>query len=288
MGFARLASQPCLHQLFDREQCHLPAGHVPRSVRCTVMTGTRLATSWVPAVNVEERADGKRPDILLMHYTGMESAQAARDWLICEESRVSCHYLVDEVGAITQMVNEDKKARHAGVSFWKGDRDINSCSIGIEIQNRGHGQNYAEFPPRQMDAVIALSLDIVDRHAIPAERVLAHSDVAPERKQDPGEKFDWQVLHMAGVGHWVKPAPTADGDVLQYGDESAAVQSVQSLLLDYGYNVTVNGRFDEQTLVVLQAFQRHFRPDRVDGIADTSTVDTLKALIDALAHPPTI
>ena len=136
--------------------------------------------------------------MLLLHYTGMDSAEAALDWLTRQESGVSCHYLVDAEGRIAQMVPESERAWHAGQSLWEGETDINSCSIGIEIHNPGHDFDYPDFPDAEMRAVEALCRDILSRHAIPSHRVLAHSDVAPGRKRDPGEKFDWERLARAG------------------------------------------------------------------------------------------
>lgn len=250
------------------------------------MKRTPLEHRWVPAVNIGERRKGKAPDMLLVHYTGMESAERACEWLTCAESGVSCHYLVDEAGEITQMVAEDERAWHAGQAFWKGERDINSCSIGIEIQNLGHNDGYPDFPAGQMEAVVALCEDIVGRHNIVGERVLAHSDVAPGRKWDPGEKFDWRLLHSAGIAHWTEPAPIGGGIFLQRGDEGDQVSALQTLLSVYGYDAPVNGIYDERTRIVVEAFQRHFRPGQVDGVADQSTIETLKVLIDALLASP--
>lgn len=246
------------------------------------MTGSRLANRVIPATNVEARKDGAKPTILLLHYTGMANAEKACDWLCSDESRVSCHYLVDEDGAITQMVDEDLRAWHAGVSSWQGDIDINSRSIGIEVQNRGHNDGYPDFPIEQMKAVAALSQDIVTRHAIEPRRVLAHSDVAPGRKVDPGEKFDWRLLHEAGVGHWVAPEAITGGPMLQLGDQGDPVSALQGLLRLYGYGLDVSGLFDQRTKIVVEAFQRHFRPVRCDGVADLSTISTLHRLLGAV------
>ncbi len=164
------------------------------------MIRTKLPHTWCPSANFGER---KAPvDLLLMHYTGMKSGAAAINWLCNEESGVSCHYLVDVDGAITQMVCESKRAWHAGKSCWQGVKDINSCSVGIEVQNAGPSENFPDFPDVQMVAVIELSKDIITRHAIELERVLGHSDVAPGRKIDPGEKFPWELLAANGVGVW--------------------------------------------------------------------------------------
>jgi N-acetylmuramoyl-L-alanine amidase len=248
---------------------------------------TRLPHLFVASPNTEPRKGGLTPSILLLHYTGMTSAEKACDWLCRADSKVSCHYLVDENGNITQMVDEAMRAWHAGEGTWHGKDDVNSMSIGIEIQNTGHTGEYEDFSKPQMDAVIALSRDIVDRHNIQPERVLAHSDIAPERKIDPGEKFDWGLLHRNGIGHWVEPLPVSGGQTLQLGDTGDKVTALQGLLVLYGYGLEASGLYDRPTLEVVTAFQRHFRPARVDGVADQSTIETLFKLTAALplAHP---
>jgi len=244
---------------------------------------SRLVSDVAPSPNRDERADGRAPDMLLLHYTGMQSTLAAIARLRDENApRVSSHYLVDEEGTVLQLVPEARRAWHAGASHWAGESDINSCSIGIEISNPGHEFGYADFPPHQIATVIALCKDILGRHKIPTARVLAHSDVAPGRKQDPGEKFPWQELHKAGVGHWVAPAPIAEGGALTEGNSGDEVRTLQQQLAAYGYGLDANGRFDAATRDVIAAFQRHFRPARVDGIADASTRKTLAALNAAL------
>jgi N-acetylmuramoyl-L-alanine amidase len=223
--------------------------------------------------------------MILLHYTGMQSGLAAlarlRDG--AHEPKVSAHYFVDEDGTITQLVPEARRAWHAGLAVWRNERDINSRSIGIEIVNPGHEFGYPDYPPHQVDAVIALCRDIAARRAIRADHVLAHSDVAPGRKQDPGEKFPWERLHKAGVGHWVAPAPITDAPYLAAGDCGETVSLLQMQLAEYGYGVSVTGDFDAATRDVVTAFQRHFRPARVDGIADGST---LRTLTDLLASRP--
>lgn len=248
------------------------------------MTLTRLPHVVRPSPNVEERRSGVSPSILILHYTGMETAEKACAWLCAPESRVSCHYLVDEDGLITAMVDEELRAWHAGESSWHGETDINSHSIGIEIHNRGHFLGYPDFPPRQMKAVAELCQDIVDRHAIVPERVLAHSDVAPGRKIDPGEKFDWRYLHQQGVGHWVEPEALCAGPRLEQGAEGDSVREAQQLLARYGYGLPVTGVFDERTRIVVEAFQRHFRPQRVDGVWDQSSAGTLSRLLNGLTQ----
>lgn len=236
-----------------------------------------------PAVNYGERAADKDINILLLHYTGMESGQGAIDWLCCEESKVSCHYFVFEDGRVFQLVPEAARAQHAGVSYWHGESDINSCSVGIEIVNPGHDHGYRAFPDVQISAVMALSNDIIRRNEIRPENVLAHSDIAPNRKIDPGELFPWSLLHKNGIGHYVTPEPIAGGRFFQMGDGGEPVEALQSMLALYGYGIDITGVFDDSTRITVEAFQRHFRPEKVDGVADSSTIKTLHSLLSALA-----
>jgi N-acetylmuramoyl-L-alanine amidase len=222
------------------------------------------------------------PDMILLHYTGVPDSQAAISHLCNPASKVSAHYVVREDGAIVQLVAEARRAWHAGTSSWAGETDINSCSIGIELANPGHEHGYPAFPKRQIAAVIALCRSIFNRHRIPPHRVLAHSDVAPARKQDPGEKFPWRLLHDSGIGLWVKPAPiTTGGRIFVLGDRDPEVDTLQASLRSLGYGLEKSGSYDAETMAVIAAFQRHYRPARVDGIADLSTVATLRALLAA-------
>lgn len=245
-----------------------------------------LVTRVHPAHNVEERRNGAVPRLVILHYTGMASAEKAIDWLAREESRVSCHYVIDEQGGITQLVPERLRAWHAGVSCWHGETDINSHSIGIEIHNPGHSDGYPDFPKRQVDAVIALTRDICGRQQIPPHGVLGHSDIAITRKIDPGEKFPWSRLARHGVGLWVKPSPIVEdsGDSADLSGSSAA--EARTLLRSLGYDVAPQGAFDSQLAAVITAFQRHFRPARCDGKLDRSTLSTLRRLCEAL--PPAV
>ncbi|MBZ9982908.1 MULTISPECIES: N-acetylmuramoyl-L-alanine amidase [unclassified Mesorhizobium] len=229
--------------------------------------------------NFGPRRETLKPDMIVLHYTGMPTGAGAEAWLCDPASEVSSHYLVHENGHIVQMVRESDRAWHAGKSSWFGRTDINSCSVGIEIVNPGHSLGYPGFPKRQIDAVIGLCAGIASRHAIAPQRVLAHSDVAPGRKIDPGEKFPWRALFEAGVGHLVAAAPIRRGAVLKTGDAGADVEALQSMLALYGYGVEISGVFDQQTRVVVEAFQRHFRPRRIDGVADGSTMRTLQRLL---------
>ena len=233
--------------------------------------------------NFGPRRDTLKPDMIVLHYTGMPTGAGAEAWLCDPASEVSSHYLVHENGHIVQMVRESDRAWHAGKSSWFGRTDINSCSVGIEIVNPGHSLGYPGFPRRQIEAVIGLCNGITARHAIPAMRVLAHSDVAPGRKIDPGEKFPWAALFAAGVGHLVPAAPIRRGTALKPGDSGADVEALQSMLTLYGYGVEISGVFDHQTRIVVEAFQRHFRPRLVDGLADGSTMRTLQKLLASVS-----
>lgn len=241
-----------------------------------------LSARVFPSPNFGARAGGQQPSIILLHYTGMTSVESAIHWLARPESNVSCHYVVSEEGEITQMVPELHRAWHAGVSHWRGDSDINSCSIGIEIHNPGHDLGYPDFPEGQMAAVEALCLDIIKRQGIEPHYVLAHSDVAPRRKMDPGEKFDWARLAAKGIGHWVAPVPVLGGETLAHGATGDGVMRLQENLRSYGYGIGVTGEYCEETEFVVAAFQRHFRPALVDGRTDSSTAETLDALLAAL------
>ncbi|MGA4552193.1 N-acetylmuramoyl-L-alanine amidase [Methylorubrum aminovorans] len=224
---------------------------------------------------------GDALDMLILHYTGMPTAQGALERLCDPAAEVSAHYFVFEDGRIVQMVPEADRAWHAGAGAWAGARDINSRSIGIEIAHPGHAGGLPPYPEAQIAAVIELARDIVVRRTIPAPRILAHSDVAPARKEDPGENFPWERLAREGVGHWVAPAPVRDGRFLAMGETGQPVEALQAMLALYGYEQPVTGHFDEAMRAVVTAFQRHFRPARIDGVADSSTITTLRDLIAA-------
>ncbi|MEJ8571863.1 N-acetylmuramoyl-L-alanine amidase [Microbaculum marinum] len=226
--------------------------------------------------------NGAPVDILLLHYTGMTSAEAALDRLCDPTAKVSCHWFVHVDGRVVRLVPESERAWHAGVSSWAGEIDINARSVGIEIDNPGHEFGYRPFPDAQVEAVAGLCREILARHPIPSGRVLAHSDVAPARKQDPGELFPWARLASDGIGHWVEPERLTSGRRLEPGAAGPDVADLQGRLASYGYGITPDGVYDAATVAVVTAFQRHFRPARVDGIADVSTRRTLDRLLRAL------
>lgn len=229
-----------------------------------------------PSPNFDQRRTP--PDMLVIHYTGMPSASEALTRLTDPAAKVSSHYLIDEDGAILRLVPEERRAWHAGRSYWKGERDCNSVSVGIELVNPGHEWGYRAFPAPQIDALKALIDEIRSRWTIPNGRIVGHSDIAPDRKIDPGELFPWQELAKAGHGLWVDVA-AAPGAPLSLGDEGVGVFALQAGLYRLGYDTPPSGQLDEETLVNLLAFQRHWRPDQVDGVADGETRARLVALL---------
>lgn len=222
------------------------------------------------------------PDMLVLHYTGMTSGPEALARLCDAQSKVSSHYLVEEDGRVFRLAPEERRAWHAGVSFWKGESDINGRSIGIEIVNPGHEFGYRPFPAAQIAAVIELVADIRTRWSIEDGRILGHSDVAPGRKIDPGELFPWKQLAKAGHGLWVEP-DAAPGLPLSEGEEGAGVFALQAGFTRLGYDCAPSGKYDTQTTAVVRAFQRHWRQEQVDGVADGMTRARLIALLRAAA-----
>jgi N-acetylmuramoyl-L-alanine amidase len=197
--------------------------------------------------------------MLILHYTGMDSAAEALDRLCDPSSEVSAHYLIEESGAVWRLVPETERAWHAGRSFWAGATDINSRSIGIELANPGHGPHYRPFAGPQMAALEQLAREILARHPIPPGRVLAHSDVAPARKCDPGELLDWRRLAAAGIGLW------SDADAGNGRADGPA------LMRRFGY--------EDAAPAAIRAFQRHYRPHAITGTADAETLSRLEDLV---------
>ena len=222
-----------------------------------------------PSPNYGRRDEPMRIDMLVLHYTGMTTAAAALDRLCDPAARVSAHYLVDEDGAIWRLVSETRRAFHAGRSCWAGEHDLNRVSLGIEIVNPGHQWGYRPFPEQQMAAVEALCLDLVSRFSIAPHRVVGHSDIAPDRKSDPGELFDWPRLARAGIGVW---PPAAAETARGRGRGVGLLERAASLadLAMIGYCVTPGSE-----AVALTAFQRRFRPERWDGRLDAETAQRL-------------
>jgi N-acetylmuramoyl-L-alanine amidase len=211
---------------------------------------------------------GDRPaeaeiNMLLIHYTGMQTAEASLARLCDPEAKVSAHYLIDEDGTLYGLVEEAKRAWHAGVGHWSGETDINSCSLGIELQNPGHEFGYRAFPDAQLEVLVALCSDILSRHPISSDRVLGHSDIAPRRKEDPGEMFDWQRLAMAGIGE----LPETPAELRGMTEREA-----RKSLIEIGYDP------DAPLAQVLTAFQRHYRQSVVNGLLDDETAGLIRAL----------
>lgn len=234
-----------------------------------------------PSPNYDARPDGVEVDMLVLHYTGMPSGEEALVRMCDPEAKVSAHYMVEEDGRVFQLVDEAERAWHAGVSCWQGQEGVNACSIGIEIVNPGHEFGYRPFPKAQMEAVIALCKDICSRHKVPPQRVVAHSDVAPERKEDPGELFDWKRLAEAGVGLWPGDSGHIVGEATEPTEDHAAisVKNLQSRLKKFGYPIEVTGYYDPLTRAVVTAFQRRFRPDYLNGVWDQDCATRLESLI---------
>lgn len=233
--------------------------------------------------NFGPRRGFSRADMIILHYTGMETGEGAEAWLCNPSSEVSSHYLVHEDGRVVQMVREADRAWHAGRSSWHGLTDINSQSIGIEIVNQGNLAGHPPFPEAQIASVIRLCRDISARLDLPGERILAHSDVAPGRKIDPGPAFPWVALHAAGVGHLPAAVAECDWPTLALDDRGEAVERLQSMLQLYGYGVEITGAFDAVTQSAVAAFQLHFRQRLSDGVADAQTQSLLAALVAGLA-----
>jgi N-acetylmuramoyl-L-alanine amidase len=237
-----------------------------------------------PSPNHGDRK-GYLPDAIILHYTGVATGAAALEHLCSAASQVSAHYLVLEDGELFQLVAEERRAWHAGIGVWAGNRDMNTVSVGIEIANPGHAGGLPPYSAAQIETVIALCRDVSVRWTISPARILAHSDLAPDRKIDPGEHFPWGQLAKAGIGHFVAPCAIEDGPCLERDAEGPEVEALQTMLASYGYGLDVTGVYDAKTHSTVTAFQRHFRPARVDGIADPSTIATLRKLIAALPPP---
>lgn len=237
-----------------------------------------LVTQIAPSPNFGER---QRPlDRIILHYTGMDSANSAIRLLCDAQAQVSAHYVLLEDGGVVQLVEEQARAWHAGKSFWAGERDLNSCSIGIEIVNGGHDYGLPDFPEPQVAALLALLSDICARRNIEKTRILGHSDIAPARKKDPGEKFPWARLAQEGFGLYVPPAPIEPGPVFARDALGPPVAALQLLLARLGHDLTPSGFYDEATELAVASVQRHWRPEKIDGIADLSTLKILRALLD--------
>ena len=261
-----------------------------------------LRPIFLPSPNYDSRG-GASVDMLVLHYTGMPTAEDAIVRLCDTNARVSAHYVVDEDGLVFQLVEEQYRAWHAGVSGWRGNTNINARSIGIEIVNPGHEFGYRPFPAVQMQAVTALCKAVLGRHSIPARNVVGHSDIAPERKEDPGELFDWVRLAREGIGLWPnrdsgsgiqdsgeasRPTEPSAREAASHCERSSreqetkqniSLQTLQHSLAAYGYPINTDGEMTEQTRKVITAFQRHFRHLSLTGAWDAECESLLAALL---------
>jgi N-acetylmuramoyl-L-alanine amidase len=234
--------------------------------------------SYIQAPSPNFDARTAPPDMIVLHYTGMPTAEAALAKMCDPEAKVSAHYMVEEDGRIFSLVPEERRAWHAGKSFWKGETDINAVSVGIEVVNPGHEFGYRSYPDAQIDALIDLIADVRSRWTIPDARILGHADVAPDRKEDPGELFPWKRLAEQGHGLWVESG-AAPGAPLSEGDEGAGVFALQAGLTRLGYDCAPSGRYDAATTTIVRAFQRHWLQTRFDGVADGETRARLVGLL---------
>lgn len=237
-----------------------------------------------PSPNFDERNCRRPVDMVVLHYTGMPTAAAALQRLTDPQSKVSSHYMIDEDGTIYRLVPEDKRAWHAGLAFWRGVRDVNARSIGIELVNPGHEFGYREFPVVQLDALIALLKDIASRYEIMPGNYVGHSDVAPTRKEDPGELFPWRRLHAAGFGRWWTDdfKVFQNAPVLRAGERGGAVLELQVALDKIGYAIEGSGIYDPHTEAAVRAFQRHWRPHQVDGVSDPETTSLIHHIAEQM------
>ncbi len=212
-----------------------------------------------PSPNFDRRPEGVAVDMVVVHYTGMETAEAALARLCDPASKVGAHYVIGEDGAVWRLVGEGQRAWHAGAAQWRGETDVNGRSVGIELVNPGHEFGYPDFPEAQIAALEAVAGEILGRHPVPPRNVVGHADVAPRRRKDPGEKFPWARLAAAGIGLWPDRAPPVEAE------------PVVEMLAEYGYPA--------EGAATIAAFQRHFRPARIDGVADAETAGLVRALL---------
>ncbi|MET0156129.1 MAG: N-acetylmuramoyl-L-alanine amidase [Rickettsiales bacterium] len=234
-----------------------------------------------PSPNVSDRPAGCAIDTIVLHYTGMKTAQDALDRLCASRYEVSAHYLADENGDVYALAPEYKKAWHAGISSWRGKSDVNENSVGIEIVNPGHEFGYRPFPDAQIASVIALCRDVMRRHAVPARNVVGHSDVAPNRKQDPGELFPWKTLAEEGVGEWpsaLNRFPKENGILFFPYSSDPGVRDMQRRLREYGYFIRADGVYAKKTEAVVRAFKRRFVPHALSVTWDEHSEYALSAL----------
>jgi len=235
-----------------------------------------------PSPNFDDRPAGVAPEILVLHYTDTNTLDETFGYLLDPAKQVSAHYVVDADGTVYRLVDETKRAWHAGRSCWRGLRDINARSIGIEIQNPGHRCGYRPFPEAQIAATIELCQKIMACNGIHARDLVGHSDIAPQRKMDPGELFPWERFAQAGLGYWPGHVTRRRRSIHTFGpgDRDEAIGNVQHSLATIGYECSASGILDASTEAVLTAFQRRFRPWRCDGRLDGETHARARAMAE--------
>ena len=217
--------------------------------------------------NFNERPTPKKVDLIVIHYTGMVTAQAALTRLCEPAAQVSSHYLIEKNGYLHELVDEKKRAWHAGISFWKGETDINGISLGIELDNGGHDFGLPAYPEDQIKTLLLLLDKLVTQYSLHKERIIGHSDVAPTRKRDPGEHFPWLVLHKKGFGLWPESCAV--------NPEPQSIYEIQKKLGEIGYNCPFTGILDLQTTATIKAFQQHFTPQEITGTPTPNLRHTL-------------
>lgn len=239
----------------------------------------------LPTQNQDERPINADISILVLHYTGMATAEAALNRMQDPVAKVSAHWCIDEDGKIYSLVPERLRAWHAGLSYWRQKSLVNDISIGIELVNPGHENGYRPFPAGQMKSLTWLAKQIISRHKIPAQNIVGHSDVSPNRKKDPGELFDWRRLSENGIGLWPTNFNKSEvhSPTLGDGAEGATVRALQKDLFKFGYGLHIDGFYGAESEAVIAAFQRHFRQGRVDGVADNATIAILHNLLTQIS-----
>ena len=212
---------------------------------------------------------------IIIHYTGMATAEVSIKKLRDKKSKVSSHYLIDEKGSLIRLVDDKDIAWHAGVSFWNSDRSLNKNSIGIEIQNKGEPSSYEKFKSKQIQILIELILDLKNKYNVSDYNILGHSDISPDRKTDPGYLFPWVLLKKKNIG--LLPSRKISRKNILKNEE---IPIVQALLKEFGYQIQVTGNMDLQTILVLNAFQSHYIQGRMKNfLYDSSIIPILRDLI---------
>ncbi len=232
--------------------------------------------------NFDDRPDSI--DMLIVHSTHI-SFQESLDTLCSAKKKVSSHYLINQDGKVYQLVDDHKRAWHAGISHWHGRAHINNYSIGIElVDTTDHNVRLKSFSKVQLQAMVKLSKSLMEKHLIPQRYILAHSDVSPNRKADPSEYFDWKFLAQHGIGlyHDVDYHKSNNSPLVGYGSTDHMVKNIQEKLMTFGYNVEINGVYDDKTRDIIVAFKRHFNPHIIDYTCTQLDLDILDSLLAKL------